>query len=251
MSAEEPQGRSGPGAAWYAAAALVVAVVAGLVWVIARGGTPDASQPPSSSTTSTSSATSGETSGVPSSSSSSPTSANAWGAGGCKGGTGSAEPPAKALASVTWTPLLASAVPESRELGPGKTDGGLRRCFEHSPAGAVVASVNIVVPAAVPESGEAVIRAQYTAGPGRDKALADLATSSGSMANMAAYRVSGCIPNRCNVQLIVFGGGSYGSALVPMVWTGEDWLVDGSVNAGEPGLVAGIPPGFTAWGPTS
>lgn len=253
MTTEDTKAGQKPGAGWYAAAAVVVLVVAGLVYVLARG----RAETPSASGTSTTSPTGMATSGSSSpseSTSSSPSSpvtsaAAGWAVGGCKGGTGSSEDPGPTLAAVTWEPFRSASVPVSTEVGPGTVEAPLRRCYQHSPAGAVVAAVNIVTAAAVPAEGVAVVKAQWTPGPGQDKALSDAASATGSMANVAAYRLTGCTPERCNVELVFFGGGIYINGMVPMTWSGSDWLVDGAVHVGEPGPAQGIPPGFTAWGP--
>ncbi|GEM_PF-3201863 len=249
MTTQETPGRSGPGASWYAAAGVVVLVVAGLVYVLTRGGTPSAAPTPTGSTTTATASSSGHSSSPPPSTQPTSQSPVGWPDSGCNGTTGSAGSPVAALAAATWQPFLAAAIPASSELGPKRLSDPLRECFQHSPAGAVMAAANITLAAFTPGTGQRVIESQFVSGPGRDKALSDLASSSGNPANLAAFRLTGCTPEACNVDLIVFGQGLYAENIVPMVWTSGDWKIDGSRLIPEGGIVQGIPAGFTAWGP--
>lgn len=256
MSEHEDKG-SGLGRGWLAAAVLVAVVAAGLVWVLLRGSSgPSTAAPPASTTYSPATSAPPPSSPVAPAATPGPPPApsaagETWPDPGCNGTTGSAGPPQSVMTDVRWEPFLSAAVPVSPTLGPAKRATPLRQCFQHSPAGALLAAANIQYAAIAPDAGAAVVRAQYTPGPGQDKALIDLKTSSGQPGNIAAFRLAGCTPSQCNVELIGFGRGLYADGVIPLVWHDGDWLVDGSHVVPDAGLVQGIPAGFTAWAATS
>lgn len=254
MSENSSDTRRKVDAPWIAAAAVVVLVAAGLVWILMRhnDSTP-ASPAPSGSATVTSSVASGSVprpSAAVTSSATTAATASAWPDSGCNGSAAPPVAPQSAMTDLRWEPFLSSAIPMSPTIGPAKTSGALRQCFQHSPAGALVAAANIALGQFVPGTGRTVVETQFVAGPGRDKALKDLATSSGQPGQIVAFKLNGCTAAACNVDLVFFGRGAYGSAVVPMVWTNGDWYVDGSQRIPDGGLVQGIPAGFTAWGST-
>jgi len=256
MSENSPDARRQVDHTWIAAAAVVVLVVAGLVWIVMRRNDSTPPSPaPSASSVVTSSATSGSAPPPAAATPSATTAAtaSAWPDAGCNGSAAPPVAPQSAMTDLRWEPFLTSAIPISPTIGPAKTsgaNGALRQCFEHSPAGALVAAANIALGQFVPGTGRAVVETQFVAGPGRDKALKDLTTSSGQPGQIVAFKLNGCTAAACNVDLVFFGRGAYGSAVVPMVWTNGDWYVDGSQRIPDGGLVQGIPAGFTAWGST-
>lgn len=156
------------------------------------------------------------------------------------------------MKDVTWTPFLTVAVPISPTLGPKRIVAPLRKCFQHSPSGALIAAVNILYAASSdPSDYKKVLTAQMTPGSGRDKMLSSFAGNGGDPGNLAAFRIDGCTPSVCNVELVGFGHGVYITQTIPMVWTTGDWNINGSRPMADAGLVQGIPAGFAAWGPTS
>jgi len=155
------------------------------------------------------------------------------------------------MRDVTWAPFLAISAPTSPTLGPKRLTGPLRQCFQHSPSGALIAAVNIMLAAgAEPSTYKRVVDAQFTPGPGRDAALASFDGSQGDTASAAAFRLGGCTPSVCNVELILFGDGLYLDQSIPLTWAKGDWYVNGAVKVPQAGLVQAIPAGFTAWGPS-
>lgn len=172
-----------------------------------------------------------------------------WSEPGCNGSLAAGNP-ATTLSQATWTPFLSAALPSSPTLGPTRTESTLRRCFQHGPAGAVMAAANFALTPLGP-NGQAVVEAQWTAGPGRTDMLAALSSWSGTTAEIVAYRIAACEPQACNVTLVVFGSGRYATSQMPLVWRNGDWMVDGSSHMPAPGLVPSIPPGYTAWSASS
>lgn len=266
----EVQGRRSPGGVsassvlWWAAAAVVLLVVLGGAWVVWGKPSPSGSSASSASSASGSGATSVPVGGDPSAATPSAGSSSTpvqpatsstravsagWPDSGCNGTAGRVDAaPQSVMTDLRWTPFLSAAVPTSPTLGPTRVDGALRRCYQHSPAGALVAAANISLAQYDPTQGRAVVKDQFLAGPGRDKALRDLAGSTGTPGQVVAFRLNGCTPEACNVDLVFFGQGMYAAAVVPMAWSGGDWVVDGTRVLPDGGLVQGIPAGFTAWG---
>lgn len=246
MSEQTPQERSGGDRWWLAAAVVVALVLIGLVWVVVGGRQgADDSAPPSQ-------ASSEPSTPVESPSSTSATATGTtWPGAGCNGTTGQVMPPQQAMTDVSWQPYpaLPVAAPSSPTIGP-KSNDPLRRCYQHTPAGALLAAVNIEFGFASPAVHK-VVAEQTTPGPGRADILSGIDESTGSVGNVAAFRLAGCSASVCNVELIYLGGGAYADAVIPMIWSDGDWKVNGSSKMPEPGLVQGIPAGFTAWGPTS
>lgn len=237
---------SGLGTWWWAAAAVVAVVVLGLVWVLvgsrSSDSTPEAkpSIPPVAASPTATSPPATAPSGKPS--------VAQWPDAGCHGTAAAPVPPVQVLTDVTWEPALTSALPTSKTVGPRQVDGGVRKCYQHSPAGALMAAVNINVAQYLPPDGVKALEGQVTPGPGKDDRLAALARSDGQPGNIVGYRIGACVPARCNVEVATSGQGVYGAGLVPMVWDDGDWKIDGSIASPSAGLVQGIPQGFTPWG---
>lgn len=146
--------------------------------------------------------------------------------------------PVTAAPDVTWQQVGALAAPVSTRYGPRKVsgpDGAIRQCYQHSPAGAVIAAVNITIGGSDVAAGNQVVQTQFTSGKGKQEAL-DQEAQAGS-ATVAGFQVQACTASKCLVSVAVSGGGNYGAATVPLVWSGGDWMIDGTVtgiSAGQP-----------------
>lgn len=177
-----------------------------------------------------------------------------WAERGCNGTPGAGGAPVSAPTEVTWQPVGVMSVPVSSTLGPRRFTGPLRQCFQHSPAGALMAATNIVQGAgASAAAAPAVLRAQMTPGPSREHELGQLdgtSTSLGS-ASPAGYLFGACTPTACNVSLLLFGDGVYEQLTLPMVWSGGDWLIDGAGPNLVPSVASTMPGGYVAWRPGS
>lgn len=256
MTEEKNSDDPGMGRAWWASAVVVVIVVVGLVAVLvtrgSRQGGDDAAGARSSSSTPTRSASSSPTSSSASSSSTParPT-ADAWPDAGCNGSPGSAAPAQAGLLAVSWEPVGSMSLPTSKELGPTKTTDSLRRCFQHSPAGAVMAAANIFGSLA-PANYRQVLQQQMTPGAGRDQTMVDLVPSdlTGPRGQFAGYKLNGCTPAACNLSLAIQGQGVWGQEDFTLVWSDGDWKLDGTYAIPPLGqLPSGLPQGWVAWAP--
>lgn len=135
-------------------------------------------------------------------------------------------------------------VPRSAEFGPGRVDGdGFRRCFAHSPTGAVFAAYHSV--AALADDDHVVPNAARVLlpGPDTDRMLADLAAEGpgdgidDSPSQLAGFRVIDAGPDRVTVALAMRVKDAYASATFTMAWHRDDWLV----LAPRPGQQFGAP----------
>lgn len=146
--------------------------------------------------------------------------------------------PVTAAPAVTWQQVGALAAPVSTQYGPGKVsgpDGAIRQCYQHSPAGAVLAAVNISIGGSDTAAGNQVVEKQFTPGAGKQEALAQ--EGAAGSATITGFQVQACAASKCLVSVAVSGNGNYGAATVPLVWAHGDWMIDGTVtgvSAGQP-----------------
>lgn len=245
-SNDNREGWTGIGKWWWASAALIAVVVIGIVVVLLLpnpdkstgthepSGTPNPTPPPSSAAPSPSAAATG------------------WAEPGCSGSAGSDQVPYEAP-ETDWEPLGGSSVPVSETYGPAKVDYPLRQCFQHSPTGALFAVVTIMTSiGAEPEHAGVIARASIAPGPGRDEAISQADGASSSVAQTAAaYRVTSCASDRCNVDVVFsISGGQLVRTSLSAVWSGSDWQLDAdALEAAGAAAVPQVPAGFTTWSP--
>lgn len=243
------EGWIGIGKWWWAAAIVVLVVVLGLLYVLLPvGGNNNAAPAPASSAPA-----------PPPPSSPATTSASTgqgWADSGCFGQPGDGSQPDSAP-RVNWVPVGTSSVPSSSAYGPANTAAGLRRCYQHSPSGALLAAVTIPAElganAASPGTVAEIAKTQVAPGAGRQKLLnANRTPDSSWSETVQAYKFDACSPDRCNVDLVMSSTGSgTGNVLVQtpesLVWSGQDWTLDVSTLGGS--KVSQIPAGFTTWAP--
>ncbi len=137
-------------------------------------------------------------------------------------------PSGKAPSVDGWEVSRRVVVPRSAAYGPGKTDGdGFRRCFAHSPTGAVYAAYNVI--AALADQTKAVATARKLMLPGRDTEtlIEQLATESGDAASeptqLAGYRVVDASRDRVTIMLALPVESQYMSATITLSWYAGDW----------------------------
>lgn len=163
----------------------------------------------------------------------------------------STDVPAAPPSDVRWEPVGSLAAPTSATAGPQLVDGGLRRCYQHSPTGALLAAINITQGMSSPATALKVVDKQWTPGPGKDNQLASLSEdlSSGD-AMLAGFRIPACSLDKCIVALAIASPSASGGVTVPLVWADHDWKVDGSGGALETKPLKSLT-GYTPWSPTS
>lgn len=145
---------------------------------------------------------------------------------------------------ITWASYSGIELPVSARNGPDYMENGLARGFTDTPAGAVVAAVNIAVRTAAqwgPAIYEPTIRAQVT-GPDTAALLASDASqwaalqaaapgqpASPAYVTVAAYRIVSWTTAAATVDIVTEAPGASGSQLaiaatrIQLTWMASDW----------------------------
>lgn len=138
----------------------------------------------------------------------------------------------------SWEVSRRIVVPRSSMFGPAVTDpDGFRRCFAHSPTGAVFAAYSAY--AAMADQGEVVgtARKLMVPGPATDALIrelqADTSASGYSVPQLAGYRVIDAGPDRVSLMLATPVDSDYMSLTLTLVWYGGDWRLQPPKD-GEP-----------------
>lgn len=138
--------------------------------------------------------------------------------------------PATAPAVDGWEVSRRVVVPRSAAYGPGRIDAdGLRRCFAHSPTGAVFAAYNAIAALADPDEQVAVARRLMLPGPDTDALIREVqqdpSVSGYAAPQPTAYRVVDAEPDHVTVMLAVPVESAYVSLALTLVWHDGDWRV--------------------------
>jgi hypothetical protein len=181
----------------------------------------------------------------------------ATGSPGCGQPAGDQSVPVAAPRDAEWVVYRRVVVPQSAQIGPGRTDAdGFRHCFAHSPTGAVFAAYHAI--AAFEDGAKAVATARklLLPGPDRDRMLREVELEAdqpadGESAQLAGFRIIDASRDRLSVALAMRVGDGYGSATLTLAWYDGDWRV----VAPRPGEQFGAPfaqlddlAGFVPWG---
>ncbi|MFF0339025.1 hypothetical protein [Kribbella sp. NPDC004875] len=150
--------------------------------------------------------------------------------------------PAQAPAVDSWEVSRRIVVPRSSSFGPRITDAdGFRRCFAHSPTGAVYAAYSAI--AAIADQTKAIPTAKKLMVPGSatDSLIKELSTQEASSDDSGiqpiGYRVVDADRQRVTVMLAFPVESVYMSATLTLVWYQDDWRV----QPPTPGDAVGAP----------
>ena len=164
-------------------------------------------------------------------------------------------PSNQAPTSDGWEVSRRVVVPRSSAYGPAKTDpDGFRRCFAHSPTGAVYAAYNVI--AALADQTKAVPTAGKLMVPGRDadaliQQLKKEPTDGASEpTQLAGYRVLDASRDRATIMLALPMESEYMSATITLTWYAGDWRLVPPTNdnpVGAPYSQHRDLDGFVAW----
>ncbi|MFF1819063.1 hypothetical protein ACFVWG_17310 [Kribbella sp. NPDC058245] len=163
-------------------------------------------------------------------------------AAGCSLAAGDQGLPSTAPAADSWEVSRRVVVPRSAVFGPAATDSdGFRRCFAHSPTGAVFAAYNVLAALADQTKVAATARKLMVPGPETDAMLRDLAKEKPSTdsepTQLAGYRVLAANRDQVTVMLAVPVEQQWVSLTVTMVWHDHDWRL----QPPPPGDAVGAP----------
>lgn len=150
--------------------------------------------------------------------------------------------PGKAPSADSWEVSRRVVVPRSNAFGPAKTDAdGFRRCFAHSPTGAVFAGYNAV--AALADQRQAIPTVQKLMIPGAntDALIQELRkekpSTDSTATQLAGFRVLDADHDRVTVMLAIPVESAYMSLTLTLVWHAGDWRVQSPL----PGNPVGAP----------
>lgn len=234
----------------FIAAAIVVALLAVLAIVLVvvnanRGDTP--TDPPSSPTAATTTPPRDDSTAAP----------DAAGASVCglEGHEAGSAQLTTAPAVDEWPFQGTAAYPLSEQAGPGASDpAGFRYCFQHTPAGAVLAASYAAVVSTDPAVVPAWIAYAMAPGPYRDQLVAAGSEAGGSAdlrLRVAGFRLLAYDGDAARVDVAMVssleGQTVTLSAVYPLVWADGDWKI--STETAEPGSVVAIPDvvGYVPW----
>jgi hypothetical protein len=138
--------------------------------------------------------------------------------------------PTKAPPADSWEVSRRVVVPRSTTYGPATTDqDGFRRCFAHSPTGALYAAYNAI--AALGDQQKAIPTTKKLMLPGPDttalvtKLKSENPSDDGATAQLAGYRILDATTDRVTVVLALPVEEQYVSANLTLVWHQSDWRV--------------------------
>ncbi|GAB2639644.1 hypothetical protein GCM10009743_13420 [Kribbella swartbergensis] len=137
----------------------------------------------------------------------------------------------------TWDVSRRVVVPRSSTYGPTKTDrDGFRRCFAHSPTGAVFAAYNVVAALADQRQSVPTVRKLMLPGPDTDALIRELRDESPSDSvptQLAGFRVLDANQDRATIMLALPVESAYMSITLTLIWHGDDWRLQ-PPRSGDP-----------------
>ncbi|GAA0573974.1 hypothetical protein HPO96_17035 [Kribbella sandramycini] len=162
-------------------------------------------------------------------------------AGGCGGSASDRSVPSKAPAVDGWEVSNRVVVPRSAAVGPAKTDpDGFRRCFAHSPTGALYAAYNALAAMADQSKLVSIARRLMLPSAETEQLIRQLSKESAtgfSSVQPTGYRMLAAADDRVTVLLALPVESVYMSATLTLVWHQGDWRL----QPPPPGEAVGAP----------
>jgi hypothetical protein len=161
----------------------------------------------------------------------------------------------KAPAVDGWEVSRRVVVPRSAAYGPAKVDpDGFRRCFAHSPTGAVYAAYSAIAALADLRKASATVQKLMLPGPDTDAFLNEIRRQTPPPDNkpgrVAGFRVLDASGDRMTLALAVPFDTAVVSATFTLVWYDGDWRLlppAPGESIGEPYAQHWNLAGFVAW----
>jgi hypothetical protein len=151
-----------------------------------------------------------------------------------------------------WSLVGTTAAPASQTVGPGIVESdSYRRCFAHTPEGAVVAAANLLALGATPAVFEKVVLHSVAAGPGQQALAAQgPAADGGVRIQTVGFRLLGYDGATATVDIALrTSRGALAGQVYDLVWEGGDWKMRVSDDGSLLTPVAQIPDlsGYIPW----
>ncbi|WP_139346848.1 hypothetical protein [Sinomonas mesophila] len=202
---------------WFIASAAVVAVLValGVLYAVlpAPGAEPAPATSPSASSTNTAQGDQDSACGLP---------------------TGDQRYPSVGLPT-KWELLGRVAVPtDPKGIGPGRVDGNLRTCYQHSPTGALYAAANLVGLGFRPEGPKLIHKELMAESPERDRLMAsppaETPENPSLTMQIGGFKVASYSGDTAKITIGVKGTKApstvfYGSLSLALRWEDGDWKV--------------------------
>lgn len=167
--------------------------------------------------------------------------------------------PTTPIHGAEWSLVNKLAVPANPKFGPQiRDDNGLRRCFAHSPTGAVYAVYNLIASLNVSDNSDypGVARKVMTAGPGLEAHLQQFArnppdsSDDGRSVALSGFKIVDATRNRATILVAFTVGDSRLSSTWTLVWVDGDWKLRSPApgeNPGDPATPVADLTGFVPW----
>jgi hypothetical protein len=148
----------------------------------------------------------------------------------CALADGDQKVPDKAPPVEGWEVSRRVVVPKSAIFGPAKTDpDGFRRCFAHSPTGALFAAYNALAALADQRQAVPTVRKLMVPGANTDALIQELRDESssddGAVTQLAGFRILDADRDRATIMLALPVETQYMSVTLTLVWEDGDWRV--------------------------
>ncbi|MFF7176846.1 hypothetical protein [Streptomyces pseudovenezuelae] len=164
--------------------------------------------------------------------------------------------PSAAPQGVEWTLFHTVALPSSEASGPAASDGDLRRCFAHTPTGALLAAAQISTRSMLAANWQQVWKRQ-TYGDAKEAQLKELTKQfgtaplpqpeAGELGQFAGFHFITYSTDVAVIDLLTrFSDGSLRVNTASLRWNGGDWQYEVSATAQQRAVSS--PEGFTSWG---
>jgi hypothetical protein len=154
----------------------------------------------------------------------------------------SASPPA----GTQWASVGSMQAPQaSRLYGPQRTAGGFGTCFARSPAGALLAAINLWAESTAAPPSQVFAKLAVGAPPrlGNNARM-----DAGGSVQLAGYRYESYSPARAQVSIVLRGPeGKLAAAITTMVWAVGDWKYLFPPNGTPPVQVISDLTGYVTW----
>lgn len=133
-----------------------------------------------------------------------------------------------------WELLGRVAVPtDPKGIGPGKVEGSVRTCYQHSPTGALYAAANAFGTSALPNGQTILFKDLAATSPMRDRYLATPpaqdSMDSSTSAQIGGFKVVSYTPDSATISLGMkvtqAANAGYVAVTYALRWEAEDWKI--------------------------